>query len=549
MFIRALTAAAALLAVAGSATSQADAPMPNPPEFPFENQFSEAKSLLGKILFFDEQMSSSSTVACATCHINEFGGSDPRSFAAKPHPGPDLTFGTDDDIAGSAGVIAHMGDGMIVSDPAFGLGAQVTGRKTPTHINAVYFNNLFWDGRATEAFTGPQSGLVEIPYLGSYESQAVGPPVSNVEMGNVGRTWDDVVAKLETAKPLRLATDIPANLLDFMSDFPTYPDMMTEAFGSPEVTAERIAMAIGVYERTLISDESPFDGFLKGFPELLTPQQEAGRLVFNTVGNCATCHVPPFLMDNDFHNIGTRPDAEDLGRFVVTGNPADVGRFKTQNARNAVLRGTLFHNGVVGTVEDLVDFYERGGDFDDGNLDPEIFPLTLTAQEKADLIVFVKDALLDPRLASNQAPFDRPTLRAELPSENVAYGTGMASSAGDPAEIVTLGPAFPGNAAFTMAAGDLPAGQPYVLALSFGQDAFTFPDPRFQIPVNIDLSQVFVLVSGTTDEDGVASTVFPIPGVEGLSGLEFFAQWFVADPGLSATTGVYSTEGLRVLIL
>jgi len=549
MSTRVLTSASLVAALAGSALSQADAPMPNPPEFPFENQFSEEKNLLGKILFFDEQMSSSSTVACATCHINEVGGTDPRAVTDKLNPGPDGTFGTDDDVAGSPGVIAHMGDGMIVSDPTFGVGEQVTGRKAPTHINGVYFNDLFWDGRATDAFTDPQTGLVEIPYLAAYESQAVGPPVSDVEMGNVARTWDDVAAKIETAQPLRLATDIPANLQDFIDEHGDYPSMFTAAFGSPEITSERIAKAIGVYERTLISDESPFDAFLKGDPSQLTPQMESGRLLFNTIANCATCHVPPFLMDNDFHNIGTRPDAEDMGRFDVTGDPADVGKFKTQNARNAVLRGSMFHNGAVDTIEELVEFYDRGGDFDDGNLDPEIFELNLTEQEKADLVVFVRDALLDPRVENNEPPFDRPTLRAELPSENTVFGTGMVSGAGDPAEIVTLGPAYPGNDLFSMAASDLPANTPFVLALSFGQDSFTFPDPRFQIPVNIDLSQMFLLVEGTTDEDGVASTVFPIPDVEALSGLEFFAQWFVSDPSLTETTGVYSTEGLRILVL
>ena len=90
---------------------------------------------------------------------------------------------------------------------------QVTGRRSPSNIGAAYFDDLFWDGRATSTFTDPQTGLVSVQSGGALESQSLGPILSFVEMADTGRTWNDVVTKLARVEPLALATDLTPDLV------------------------------------------------------------------------------------------------------------------------------------------------------------------------------------------------------------------------------------------------------------------------------------------------------------------------------------------------
>ena len=119
-------------------------PVP-PVPFPVENPHSEAKRVLGKVLFWDEQLSSDRTVACGTCHVTGSAGADPRVGL---HPGPDGSFGTPDDVAGSPGVRRADASGLFVEDPLFGQEVQVTGRAANSSIGAAFAPELFWDGRA-----------------------------------------------------------------------------------------------------------------------------------------------------------------------------------------------------------------------------------------------------------------------------------------------------------------------------------------------------------------------------------------------------------------
>ena len=127
----------------------------NPPTAPSGNPVTATKAVLGKVLFWDEQLSSSRTVACGTCHIARAGGSDPRSVGnntAARHPGADNVFGTADDIQGSPGVPPVQANGSYVAIAAFGLREQVTKRRSMPHINSAYPNLLFWEGRASGEF-------------------------------------------------------------------------------------------------------------------------------------------------------------------------------------------------------------------------------------------------------------------------------------------------------------------------------------------------------------------------------------------------------------
>jgi hypothetical protein len=247
-----------------------------------------------------------------------------------------------------------------------------------------------------------------------------------------GRTWDDLVGKMETVAPLALGTDLPTDVAAILVGGTDYPDLFAAAFGSPGITAERIAFAIATYERTLVPDQTPFD------LGTLTPQQQAGFNILNNNTVCFNCHIPPLFSDNEFYNIGLRPSADDLGRFNVTGEFDHRGRFKTPTLRNVGLRPAQMHVGWVTDVQDSINFYNAPAW-------PGVDPLTGHTQFTADqspipapgappgtapsyndilmptqfhpaVIEFLANGLTDPRVANETFPFDRPTLQSELPA-------------------------------------------------------------------------------------------------------------------------------------
>lgn len=552
--LRQSTALGALLAMAFLAPgvqAQGDVPMPNPPEFPDENPMLPDQDTLGKFLFWDEQMSVDGTMACGTCHIHEAGGSDPRSTTTV-HPGPDGLFNTDDDIHGSAGVVRHDISMNFIHSGTFGSDVQVTGRKSPTAINSVYFNELFWDGRAPGAYTDPQSGLIELPYLGALESQAAGPPLSDVEMAPVNQNWDNVVARLAAVKPMALGTNLPSDMADFLADNPTYPAMFAAVYGDSAITSKRVMFAIANYERTLISDETILDDFLKGtIADFSASGLQSGFDLFQGDANCASCHTLPFTMDNDYHNIGVRPDAEDAGRMDTTGNPLDLAKFKTPNIRNSKLRTPLFHNGGADSVADVVSFYNDGGDFPGPNLDDFMQVLNLTAQQEQDLVDLVEIGMTDARVENGLFPFTRPTLNSELASLNSEYGVASLDGLGGTASMIGHLTAFPGNNKYAIGVSGAKANSTALMVMTFLPDpaGTPFPDPRYPVPVNLDLGTYILNSSGFTDADGVASFQLPIPPNPLYSGMKFYVQWFIEDAAALATGGLYGTKGLEVEIL
>jgi hypothetical protein len=167
----------------------------NPPNAPAGNPVTAAKAYLGKALFWDEQLSSTRTVSCGTCHFATNGGSDSRTVtgsARARNPGADGLFNTDDDVFASPGVTFSNADGTYSLSPVYGFNEQVTGRKSRSYIDAAYSNALFWDGRATQTFTDPLSGSVVLQTGAALESQVLAPPVSSAEMAHAGRDWNDV---------------------------------------------------------------------------------------------------------------------------------------------------------------------------------------------------------------------------------------------------------------------------------------------------------------------------------------------------------------------
>lgn len=383
--------------------------LPAVPPVPTENPLTPEKALLGKLLFWDEQLSADNGVACGTCHQPFAGGADPRSFDSDSvNPGLDGLFGTDDDIRGSLGVVRQECGGDLIDDGVFFPARQVTRRRAPTVIGAAFETLLFVDGRASDTFADPLTGDVVIPFGGALESQALGPILSSAEMSCVGRTWDDVTSKLEVVAPLSLASALPADLDAAVAQHSSYTTLFEAAFGTPEITPVRIAFALASYQRTLVPDQTPFDFWLDGQFTALNDDETQGALFF--IDQCAICHGGPTLANDDFHNIGVRPSDEDLGRALVTGLPDDRGRFRTPALRNIGLRAPYFHHGGADTLLEVVQFYNDGGDFLD-DIDPAIVPLGLPEEAVALLAGFMETALTDPRVEAELPPFDRPLLQ------------------------------------------------------------------------------------------------------------------------------------------
>ncbi len=522
----------------GSFSSQFFSPLSAPPT-PLANPVTAAKAALGKTLFWDEQLSSTRTVSCGTCHRPASGGSDPRSVVNSDrarNPGFDSVFNTADDVFGSPGVVGNSADGTYSPSPVFGFAEQVTNRKAPSYLNVgITTNGTFWDGRATNTFRDPLTNTILIDDWGGLENQILGPPVSSAEMAHANRNWSDVAQRIANSKPLALASGIPQSLLNWI-DGRTYPQLFEDAFGTPEVTPARIAMAIATHERTLFSDRTPLDRWASQ-NGTLTPAEDRGQAVFVNV-NCVFCHSGPVLADQNFHNIGVRPQNEDTGRFVVTGNTNDRGRFKTPTLRNVELRGSLMHNGRFATLEEVVEFYNRGGDFDASNINRGLVrPLNLTAQQKADLVAFLKRPLTDVRVRDELPPFDRPRLYTESNRVPSFDGTGRAGTSGITPQLTANEPALAGNPSFTVGVSNAFGNTQSVLVIDSN-------DPG--VGTSIPASGSFARVEIGTSANGFASASLPIPNDESLIGRTFYGRWYVSDP--AAANGFSATRVFRFTV-
>lgn len=440
-----------------------------------------------------------------------------------------------DDCENPAGDIFHVG-GVPVR--------KVEPRNTPTMINAVFNHRNFWDGRASNIFNGvdpfgkrtnaadADAGVwvaqadgsltkkqIEINNA-SLASQAVGPPLSDLEMSCAGRTFADLGRKMVRRQPLALQEIHPNDSVLGADRQPgaeatglrgTYQNYIQRAFQNAYWASDELVdgyrqmelnfslffgLAVQLYEATLVSDDALYDQVQEGVAEF-TDQQQLGLNVFLGKGKCILCHegseftgasvrlranqpdgneepiermlmaVGTAVYDGGFYNIGVRPTFEDLGvggvdpfgnplsfsrqavngpmvddfnfhpdRFEVPGpialgeRVAVDGAFKVPTIRNVELTGPYFHNGGTASLEQVVEFYDRGGDRRDvddctgnngsngdtsgfanecSNLDPDITLLGFTPEEEAGLVAFMK-TLTDERVRWERAPFDHPQL-------------------------------------------------------------------------------------------------------------------------------------------
>jgi cytochrome c peroxidase len=525
-----------------------------PAPVPVQNPLTPAKVQLGKFLFWDEQLSSDDSVACGTCHLPEFGGSDGR-LGQGLHPGPDLVFGTADDIRGSDGVHRQANNGDFVPVAGFGLRRQATARMSSSTLGAAHHGELFWDGRARGQFVDPETGLMLIPFEGALETQALGPILNPVEMGHEGRTWQDVRQKLQQVTPLALASNLGADLLAARQQHPSYPALFTAAFGDPAITAARIAMALASYQRTLNPDDTPWDRFIAGNSAAMNSTQKAGWLLFQNQGRCSACHWDPLFSDDMPHNLGLRWQAEDLGYGNFSTLPEEQGAFKTPSLRNAGLRPRLFHNGQSPGLADpaqwsdpasTLNVYFQGGGVDTSNLDPFLIPLNQVGVTLADVALiqdFVRTALTDQRAALRLPPFDHPDLRSMVQAPPRQFGTGLAGNS-EPFLIDAV-PSFPGNAAFKLGlVGGTPGG---LAVLTYGFQSF---EPQLQLgslPWHLQVHDWLPFaLGGSAGTPGHTTFRLPLPNDPLLATVPFYFQLLALDP--TAPGSIASSRGHELFV-
>lgn len=326
---------------------------------------------LGEKLFNDKRLSADDSVACATCHDPKRGFVDHRATSE-------------------------------------GIRKQVGKRNSPTVLAAMFNATQFWDGRA--------------PTL---EEQAKLPILNPIEMGQ--KTPEDVVTKVR--------------------GIPEYAQQFQKVFAR-DVTYDDLAAAIAAFERTHAGADSPFDQYLHGKEDAIGPDAKRGWALFNGKGRCTSCHAfsvtSALFSDQKFHNIGIaahksdfvslarkatetvragdvdqidrlalETDLSELGRFLVTKQPADVGAFKTPTLRNVAVTAPYMHDGSLATLWDVMDHYNKGG-IPNPFLDGGMQRLGLTEAEIDDMVAFLF-SLTTP----TQATFAKQELARQRAKKNV----------------------------------------------------------------------------------------------------------------------------------
>ncbi len=283
---------------------------------------------LGKVLFFDNRLVLDENQSCASCHDPNMGFSD----------GVELD-------------IKHDG--------------KKDKRNSPHLYNLAWAPVLHWDGRTENECYVPEDTNKEICFP-PLEGQAF----KSMKKRGVYKTFIPKIKANEEYRKL------------FKKAFPP----------AGEITHANMTIAIGAFERTLVSNNSAFDRYMQGDSNALIPEARRGYALYVGRGNCIACHDGPNFTDYGFHNIGV--DSDDKGRGAKLKIKAMQGAFKTPGLRNAMLTAPYMHDGSLGTLEDVIRFYNRGGDRKE-NISKEIKPLNMSDQEIWDLVAFLS-SLTDP---------------------------------------------------------------------------------------------------------------------------------------------------------
>ena len=313
---------------------------------PSDNPLTKAKIELGRQLYFDTRMSGDGTISCASCHHPDHGFAKPDQFGV-------------------------------------GIDGQTGNRNSPVSYNRLLSQAQFWDGRAA-----------------TLEDQAVGPIANPIEHGT---THEEAVAAIAAVEAYQLQFE--------------------RIFGPDRVNIDNIGKAIASFERVIVTGPSANDYYKRLLPFLdyeaedledlkedspnayanyeaakagaeQHPMTEAairGReLFFSEKVACTACHVGANFTDEKFHNLGVGMDQEepDPGRFKETNDEKDRGAFKTPTVRNVAITGPYMHDGSQKTLEEVVEWYAKGG-HPNPHLSDKIKKIELSDQDKQDLVEYM----------------------------------------------------------------------------------------------------------------------------------------------------------------
>ncbi len=231
--------------------------------------------------------------------------------------------------------------------------SMVLGRASPTVVNTAYNSIQMWDGRKK-----------------SLEDQAMGPMEAAVEMNS------------DTQQ-----------LFKWLNGSSGYRALFAKAYPGQPIDAGTLSKAIASFERTVVSNNAPFDQWVAGKADAMTPDQVKGFALFidPKKGNCTSCHAGPNFTDNSFHNLGLASygrENPDMGRYAQRPVASLKGAFKTPTVREAANTAPYFHDGSAATLRDLVKFYAQGG-IVKTNLSASMKPLDLNEQEVDQLVAFI----------------------------------------------------------------------------------------------------------------------------------------------------------------
>ncbi|MCH8872853.1 cytochrome-c peroxidase [candidate division KSB1 bacterium] len=350
------------------------APLPLPP-IPADNLQTHEKVELGKLLFFDPRLGGGVSIACSDCHRPSLGWQD----------GSDICRG----YTGTS----HW-------------------RNCQTVINAAYLDKLFWAGAAR-----------------SLEDQAK----SAAKGGVAGNGEDDLMEER-------------------LRQIPEYIRRFKEVFGTERPEIMDAWRAISAFERTLVQRDTPFDQYMQGDKSAMSEDAIKGMELFKGKANCIQCHNGPMLTDQKYYNLGVpvnpvfeedalkqitfryehyakgvpegiyRKTKIDLGLYYRSKRKEDMGKFRTPSLRYLVYTPPYMHNGVFFVLEEVIAFYDQGGDVDQveksfghATKTELLKPLGLTADEKQQLVAFLEG------LSGEEIIINIP----ELPSYGVDRGDGL----------------------------------------------------------------------------------------------------------------------------
>jgi len=433
--------------------------------------------MLGKALFWDEQLGSGNggRMACASCHYQAGVDSHPSRVAEGSFvvDGQLAHDGTPRIIRGSLGVRAADFLGIKLDDDGIpqaydhveNLGDWlVTDKNAPASVDSNSIHN-FWDGRANNTFNGlditgsPLTPLVTASGTrsvlidnASQASQAVGPVNSSVEMAAAGRSMADVGFKMLNAIPLSYQQGDVRNELEAFGfgEAGGYKELIEAAFSEGPLDGFISETDSGTFITVYTADNEPetrnlsvtelnfplffgvavalYEQSLESIPRKLPNKKQ--RKAFKEM-RCDKCHYEDGRSHAVIGDVGNRPfeatgveplasgpgvTVEALNLLSVTPNDdaePNIGQFKSNHLFNLTLTAPYCHDGSVETLEDMLDFYVRGGDFNLDNVNSHVRPLDVTRKEYKRVLRMMRN-LTDPRIEAGEYPFAHPSLEIPL---------------------------------------------------------------------------------------------------------------------------------------